>query len=64
MVKKHIRTFLLTILFLIGAGIFLYPTVSDLWNKRLQAEVMSSYLNEIGQITDYSLEWEKARDLF
>ena len=62
MVKKHIRTFLLAILFLIGAGIFLYPTVSDLWNKRLQAEVMSSYLNEIGQITDYSLEWEKARD--
>lgn len=62
MVKKHIRTFLLIVLFLIGAGIFLYPTVSDLWNKRLQAEVMSSYLDEVGQMTDYSLEWEKARD--
>ena len=62
MVKKHIRTFLLIVLFLVGAGIFLYPTVSDLWNKRLQAEVMSSYLDDIGQITDYSQEWEKARD--
>lgn len=62
MAKKHIGTFFLILLFLVGAGIFLYPTVSDLWNKRLQAEVVSSYLNEVSQSTDYSQEWEKARD--
>ena len=33
----------IAIVFLAGAGIFLYPTVSDMWNQYRNAKLISKY---------------------
>ena len=54
---------LLALIFLIGAGIFLYPTLSDLYNKQFQNSVMQGYLEKVEEASvDYSDEWKKAND--
>ena len=40
--KKLTRTLLPALIFVIGLGVLLYPTVSDLWNQHRQNSLISS----------------------
>ena len=61
--KRKISTFLFGLLFLIGFGILIYPTVSNQWNTYRQNQLISSYDNTIQDMEpeDFSSEWEKAK---
>ena len=41
--KKHITTILIVVLFLVGLGILLYPTISNYINKKNGSRVISKY---------------------
>ncbi len=41
--KNFLLNLLFSLIFLLGLAILLYPTVSDLWNKRNQSMVISSF---------------------
>lgn len=55
---------LIGILFLLGAGILLYPMVSDYVNSLSQAQVIESYSDEVSRMEQEKLEQEiqRARD--
>lgn len=55
---------LILLIFLVGAGIFLYPTVSDTWNRYRNQKLITSYSDTIEHLSeeDYSLAWEEARE--
>lgn len=63
--KKKISTITISIIFLAGLSLLLYPFVSDQWNTYRQKRLISSYDEQIaekeeaGEI-DYDSEWEKA----
>ncbi len=61
--KRKISTFLFGLLFLIGFGILIYPTISNQWNTYRQNQLISSYDNTIQDMEpeDFSSEWEKAK---
>ena len=61
--KRKISTFLFGLLFLIGFGILIYPTVSNQWNTYRQNQLISSYDNTIQDMEseDFTSEWEKAK---
>ena len=63
--KKKIPGILFGLLFLIGFGILVYPTVADQWNTYRQSRLISSYENTIEEMEpeDFTAEWEKARTL-
>lgn len=54
----------LIVIFLVGAGILFYPTVSDLWNSYRNQQLISDYSNTVASIAseDYSQIWEEARE--
>ncbi|MCC8126489.1 MAG: class C sortase [Clostridiales bacterium] len=62
-VRDFLATGILVLIFLIGVGVLLYPTVSDWWNARVQTRAVATYnaladaLNE----KDYSEYFEAAR---
>lgn len=41
--KKHVSTFILIVVFLVGLSVLLYPSVSDFWNSRTQSRAVASY---------------------
>ena len=41
--KNFLLNLLFSLIFLLGLAILLYPTISDLWNKRMQSIVISTY---------------------
>lgn len=63
--KKKISTITISIMFLAGLSLLLYPFISDQWNTYRQKRLISSYDEQIaekeeaGEI-DYDSEWEKA----
>ena len=61
--KRKISTFLFGLLFLIGFGILIYPTVSNQWNTYRQNQLISSYEDKVQNLEpeDFTSEWEKAR---
>ena len=61
--KKKIPGILFGLLFLIGFGILVYPTVADQWDTYRQSRLISSYENTIEEMEpeDFTAEWEKAR---
>lgn len=61
--KKKIPGILFGLLFLIGFGILVYPTVADQWNTYRQSRLISSYENTIEEMEPevFTAEWEKAR---
>mgnify|MGYP002797790821 CR=1 FL=1 len=61
--KKKIPGILFGLLFLIGFGILVYPTVADQWNTYRQSRLISSYERTVEEMEpeDFSAEWEKAR---
>ena len=50
--KNFILNGLFGLIFLVGFGVLLYPTVSDLINRRQQAEVISSYEANVDDLDD------------
>lgn len=61
--KRKISTFLFGLLFLVGFGILIYPTVSDQWNTYRQNQLISSYETNVSNLTeeDFTEEWELAK---
>jgi len=61
--KRKLSTILFGLLFLVGFGILIYPTVSDQWNTYRQNRLISSYETVVEDLTqeDFTAEWEKAR---
>lgn len=60
--RKRLPTILLAVIFLIGAGIFAYPTVSEQWNRLHQSKAIGTYQEAVNNATkgdDTSL-WEAA----
>ncbi|NCB92768.1 MAG: class C sortase [Clostridia bacterium] len=62
--KRKISTFLFGLIFLIGFGILVYPTVSDQWNTFRQSQLISSYQNVVSAMEpeDFTEQWELARE--
>ena len=61
--KKKIPGIIFGLMFLIGFGILVYPTVADQWNTYRQSRLISSYERTINEREpeDFTAEWEKAR---
>lgn len=47
-----VRVLLVILLMLIGLGILLYPTISNLWNERLHQKMIGTYEEEVIKLTD------------
>lgn len=63
--KKPIFTnVFIVILFLIGAGIFTYPTISDMWNQYRNAQLISKYSKSVEQLSQsrYDQLWQEAKE--
>lgn len=62
--RAYILPFLAVLLFFVGAGIFLYPTVSNYFAERRQIAVIRDYQGQIeaGSEVDLAAEWEKAEE--
>ena len=61
--KKKIPGIIFGLMFLIGFGILVYPTVADQWNTYRQSRLISFYERTINEMEpeDFTAEWEKAR---
>ena len=61
--RSWIRNILFLLVFLAGAGILFYPTVSDLWNGYRNQQLISDYSKvvETMEPEDFSAIWEEAR---
>lgn len=61
--RPWIWNLLLLLIFLTGAGILFYPTISDLWNSYRNQQLISEYSQAVETLEseDYSRIWEEAR---
>lgn len=61
--KRKISAVLFGLMFLIGFGILVYPTVADQWNTYRQNRLISSYENTVKEMKpeDFTREWEAAQ---
>ena len=61
--KKKIPGILFGLMFLIGFGVLVYPTVADQWNTYRQNRLISSYEDTVEEMEpeDFTREWEAAR---
>lgn len=61
--KRKISTVLFGLMFLVGFGILVYPTVSDQWNTYRQNRLISNYETKVEDLTeeDFTEEWAKAK---
>lgn len=50
--KKHGTTILLIIIFILGLGLLLYPTVSDWWNSRHQSKAIATYSENVSNLKE------------
>lgn len=62
--KKHITTIILVIIMLAGLSLLLYPTVSNYINSLHQSKAVSSYVQQINEISkeEYDRIWGNARE--
>lgn len=62
--KKQIPTVALVIVFLLGLGLLLYPSVSDYWNSFHQSRTITNYAQTVASLDNelYDALWEDARD--
>ena len=60
--KKRLPSILFGLLFLIGLGIMVYPTVSNQWNTYRQNQLISNYEKIVSDMSDedFSQEWQEA----
>ena len=61
--KGRLLTVLLILLFMAGAGVFGYPTLSEQWNRLHQSRAIASYQEAVEDLSeeDYERAWEAAR---
>ena len=61
--KRKISNILFGLMFSIGFGVLVYPTVSDQWNTYRQNKLISNYESAVEEMTevDFTEEWEKAK---
>lgn len=62
--KSHwLSNLLIFLLFVAGAGILVYPTFSDMWNKYRNAQLITQYTEAIETLPEetYDEFWEEAR---
>lgn len=61
--KRAIMNILFGLMFLVGFGILIYPTVSDQWNTYRQSRLISTYEDVVQEMEpeDFSQEWEMAK---
>ena len=52
------------LLFLVGAGIFTYPTISNLWNEYRDAQLVTKYNEAVSNLSDdqYEKLWQGLRN--
>ena len=62
--KKHGTVIFLTIGFLVGICVLLYPAFSDFWNSKTQSRVIADYESVLDNLdeNDYSAVFERAYD--
>lgn len=62
--NKKIKYLIMLILFLIGAGIFLYPTISDMWNQYRNARLITEYDTSVSDLSksEYARLWKEAKE--
>ena len=62
--KRKITSFLFALLFLVGFGILVYPTVANQWNVYRQSQLITSYEDIVQEMKeeDFTAEWELARN--
>ena len=53
--KKKISAILFGLLFLVGFGILVYPTVSNQWNTYRQSQLISNYQSVVQDMTPEDL---------
>ncbi len=49
-IKKNRTSLMLVLLFIVGAGLILYPTFSDWWNSFHQSRAISSYMDAVASM--------------
>lgn len=61
--KRRITNLLFGLLFLVGFGILIYPTVSDQWNTYRQSKLITGYQEVVSEMReeDFTDEWIAAR---
>ena len=61
--KRIIQNNLFGLMFLIGFGVLVYPTVSDQWNTYRQSQLITSYETVVEEMDeeDFSAYWEAAK---
>ena len=62
--KNFICNIFFLLVFLAGAGVFLYPTVSDMWNQYRNARLVSRYDEAVTDLSDNEYEklWNEAKE--
>lgn len=62
--KKRLSGIFFGLVFLIGLGIFLYPTVSEQWNKYHQSRAIAGYEDIVSDMSeeDFAAAWTVARN--
>lgn len=62
MKKRNLSTLILILVFLVGLGILLYPSVSNWWNSRVQSRAIVDYDAVVANLSkeDYDEEFAKA----
>lgn len=62
--KKHKTVLFLTLGFLVGICILLYPAFSDFWNSKTQSRAITNYESVLEELApeDYTAIFEKAHD--
>lgn len=62
--KKRLPSILVGLLFLVGLGIMIYPTVSNQWNTYRQNKLISNYEKIVDDMSDedFSQEWQNAQE--
>ncbi len=55
---------LIILIFLAGAGVFSYPTISNLWNEYRNAQLVSRYNESVGTLSEdrYNELWQEAQE--
>ena len=62
--KNFVWNIFFVLVFLAGAGVFLYPTVSDMWNQYRNVRLVSRYDEAVTDLSDNEYEklWNEAKE--
>lgn len=51
-IKKHLSTIILVLIFAVGLGLLLYPTLSNYWNTLHQSRAIATYTEQVDNLED------------